>query len=430
MNEIRVVFAGVFLAVLLAASGASAAMEAKVDRFAFQVDTSGSMRGCTAGGAAMSKAEQARDLLARVNKALPELDWRAGLATSSPYRELLTSARYTTEGYGQAIDMLPGAGGYMFGNPTTLGDGLRGFGADNPDFDAPSALILMSDGANNQGRNPVAMAEGVVEDNPGMCLYAVSYAETGNGRALLEKIVAEADCGEVFDATDLDSEQGLNSFVQKVFLKEGKDTDGDGVDDADDRCPGTPAGVEVDQYGCPFDTDKDGVPDYRDKCPGTPTGAPVDADGCALDSDGDGVIDFYDKCPGTPKQMKVDETGCAIPTTITLDIQFDVDSAEIKPAYRAELDRIGRLLRDHPGAMVEIGGHTDSTGSAAYNEKLSQRRAESVKSYIENNFNIDGDRLDARGYGESRPVASNQTKAGRAGNRRVEAKVSGTFEQR
>jgi len=88
------------------------------------------------------------------------------------------------------------------------------------------------------------------------------------------------------------------------------DSDGDGVLDNHDRCPGTPAGARVDRYGCPVDSDGDGIPDGIDRCPGTPLGAVVDATGCPIDSDGDGVPDGLDKCPDTPHGALVDPNGC------------------------------------------------------------------------------------------------------------------------
>ena len=97
--------------------------------------------------------------------------------------------------------------------------------------------------------------------------------------------------------------------ISYSFLTE-FDSDGDGVVDSEDMCPNTPAGVKVDENGCPLDTDKDGVPDYLDDCPGTPTGAPVDKRGCPLDSDRDGVPDYTDLCPNTPSGISVDDYGC------------------------------------------------------------------------------------------------------------------------
>ena len=89
-----------------------------------------------------------------------------------------------------------------------------------------------------------------------------------------------------------------------------KDSDGDGVEDSRDLCPGTPAGVKVDEIGCPVDSDKDGIPDYLDQCPETPRLVKVDNDGCPVDSDNDGVPDYLDKCPNTPEGAKVSINGC------------------------------------------------------------------------------------------------------------------------
>ena len=90
------------------------------------------------------------------------------------------------------------------------------------------------------------------------------------------------------------------------------DSDGDGVVDSQDRCPGTPAGAKVDFKGCELDSDGDGVVDRLDQCPATPAGRKVNAQGCELDSDGDGVVDALDKCPGTPASAKVDAMGCEL----------------------------------------------------------------------------------------------------------------------
>lgn len=90
------------------------------------------------------------------------------------------------------------------------------------------------------------------------------------------------------------------------------DADGDGVPDYIDKCANTPRGITVDAIGCPLDADKDGVPDYMDKCPNTPYGVSVDANGCPLDADGDGVPDYLDKCPNTPKGVQVNRAGCPI----------------------------------------------------------------------------------------------------------------------
>jgi len=217
-----------------------------------------------------------------------------------------------------------------------------------------------------------------------------------------------------------------------------RDSDKDGVPDYLDKCPGTPAGVDVDKNGCPLDSDKDSVPDYLDKCPGTPAGAAVDKNGCPLDSDKDGVPDYLDKCPGTIAGVKVDKDGCppvvVVPAhvkaaaakrfcskPVVLAINFDSDKSEIKPEYYDELKTVGNFLTYFPNAKGEISGHTDSTASNAHNQKLSERRADSVEKFITKTFGVNPGRITVKGYGETKPIASNKTKAGRAKNRRIVA---------
>lgn len=148
-----------------------------------------------------------------------------------------------------------------------------------------------------------------------------------------------------------------------------------------------------------------------------------------VDSDGDGVPDRIDRCPGTPRGTKVDATGCPVKekalfekgkkSLILEGVNFVTDSAELTPESRAVLNRVAASLRDWPDVKVEVGGHTDSVAEPAYNIDLSQRRAESVRQYLIDK-GIAPSRLQAKGYGETHPIASNETAAGRAKNRRVE----------
>jgi OOP family OmpA-OmpF porin len=204
------------------------------------------------------------------------------------------------------------------------------------------------------------------------------------------------------------------------------DSDGDGVSDCEDKCPGTPAGVEVDANGCPIDSDGDGVPDYLDKCPGTPAGVEVDADGCPLDSDGDGVPDYLDKCPGTPAGAPVDENGCQIDETIVISAEavlFAFDSDTVSDSFKAALDEEIPHLRDNPKVVsIVVEGHTDSTGPAAYNQGLSERRANAVRDYLVAE-GVEAEKITTVGKGEEEPVADNSTAEGRALNRRVELDV-------
>ncbi|MDR2199102.1 MAG: OmpA family protein [Deltaproteobacteria bacterium] len=144
------------------------------------------------------------------------------------------------------------------------------------------------------------------------------------------------------------------------------------------------------------------------------------------DSDGDGVCDALDKCPGTPAGYKIDSDGCPIAVSITLDIKFDFDKAVVKPQYRNEVERVAEFLNRHPGSTAVIEGHTDSRGSDEYNLKLSDRRAAAVRDYLVRQFNVDPAKITSVGYGESRPIATNDTAAGRAENRRVVGVFTGT----
>jgi OOP family OmpA-OmpF porin len=202
-----------------------------------------------------------------------------------------------------------------------------------------------------------------------------------------------------------------------------KDSDGDGVPDDMDRCPGTPAGARVDAQGCELDSDGDGVVDRLDRCPNTPAGARVDAQGCELDSDGDGVVDALDQCPNTPRGDQVDAKGCTLASTLQLKgVNFDNDSAALRADARPILDEAVTTLKRYPQLRVEVAGHTDDRGSDAYNLDLSQRRAQAVLDYFVQ-MGIDAARLVPKGYGETAPVADNATDAGRAKNRRVELRI-------
>jgi outer membrane protein OmpA-like peptidoglycan-associated protein len=205
------------------------------------------------------------------------------------------------------------------------------------------------------------------------------------------------------------------------------DADGDAVADGIDQCPNTPAGATVDATGCPTDADKDGVYDGLDKCPGTPAGTEVDSAGCqrSRDTDGDGVDDSKDKCPGTAAGTRVDAAGCPILFTeartpvILRGVTFETGKSALKPESYTVLDIVAASLVANPDIRIEIAGHTDNTGSAATNQRLSQSRAEAVRAYLASK-GVAPDRMVAKGYGPSVPVATNTTAAGRAQNRRVE----------
>ncbi len=188
-----------------------------------------------------------------------------------------------------------------------------------------------------------------MDNNKMVCFYVVSYATKPKEKEILRKIADIGGCGKIIDAKDAMCPMKLKGFVEDALIKKVLDSDGDGVVDSMDWCPKTPAGVKVDKDGCPYD------------------------------SDGDGVYDYMDKCPNTPKQYRVDEFGCPIPLKLTYHINFKSNSAKIDPKYFNILDKIGRMLVENPKSKVTVAGHTDSIGSAKYNQKLSQKRAEAIK---------------------------------------------------
>lgn len=183
----------------------------------------------------------------------------------------------------------------------------------------------------------------------------------------------------------------------------------------------------------PVDSDGDGVPDKSDRCPVT---AGRTADGCPApapaptappkDSDKDGVDDSADRCPGTLAGLKVDDRGCAIATTdqsiVLKGVNFLPSSAELTPEAKQVLDQAAASLSGQKDLNVELGGHTDANGDDKVNLALSQKRADSVRQYLIGK-GVAAERLTAKGYGESQPIADNKTTAGRKSNRRVELKI-------
>lgn len=193
-------------------------------------------------------------------------------------------------------------------------------------------------------------------------------------------------------------------------------------------CPvAPPPGALVDQNGCAYDTDGDGVYDGIDLCRNTPEGVTVDRVGCPLDSDNDAVADYLDLCPGTPKGVIVDQDGCPLAGENLLSltgVNFAFDKAVLTSEAENILEQAVTLLKETDGIVeVRVEGHTDSIGTEAYNQDLSQRRAQSVVDYLVSR-GIDGSNLVPVGLGENFPVAGNDTDAGRAANRRVDFVVN------
>jgi outer membrane protein OmpA-like peptidoglycan-associated protein len=231
-----------------------------------------------------------------------------------------------------------------------------------------------------------------------------------------------------------------------------RDRDGDQILDSDDRCPDE---VGLAPTGCPLlDADSDGIPDDADQCVKEPGPAPLgcpdgdgDGDGvldrndqcpnvagvaplgCPGDSDQDGIADPDDKCPSEPETKNgfEDTDGCpdVLPdavkkfTGVIAGIEFDVNQDTIRKSSFDVLDQAAKILVDYPALKVEIAGHTDDTGARDYNVKLSQERADAVKSYLVSK-GVGGERIQTRGVGAGEPLIHEKTKSARQKNRRIE----------
>ncbi|SMB88004.1 OmpA/MotB domain protein [Hymenobacter roseosalivarius DSM 11622] len=346
---------------------------------------------------------------------------------------------------------------------------------------APGLMIASSDKYSNVGAGEVLLGN---KDHyaaylQGAAGIALNFSPSFGIFVQTSQIYATTNTIDNVDAGDLNDRYLQHSAGITVNVGRAKDEDGDGVADRKDKCPATPAGVAVDATGCPLDGDGDGVPDYQDKCPAekglaTLEGCP-DRDGDGIrdgddkcpdtpgkaelqgcpDADNDGVTDADDKCPDTPAGVKVDATGCPIDTdgdgvpdfqdrcpnsagpasnrgcpeikaetkkrldAATKFIQFELNKAVLKPSSYPTLEDLVKVLNEYPDYILSIAGHTDSQGSDAYNLKLSDDRAAAARTYMLTK-GIPADRIESRGYGESKPITTNATAAGRALNRRVE----------
>ena len=254
-----------------------------------------------------------------------------------------------------------------------------------------AALVIFSDGEVTVRNAAIDACSEMVQGYRGdICIHAVLMGDNPEGEAFLKELVNMTDCGSIRNGEDINSKGAMEDFIREVFFAQSMEPD----------------------------TDGDGVPDSRDKCPGTPKGVKVDEDGCPLDTDGDGVYDYMDECPGTPKGAKVDKRGCW-----TLEnLHFDYDKYEIKKVDYRQLDEAVVVLKKNPGLKICIDGHTDFRGSNEYNQTLSENRAGAVKSYFMQQ-GISADRLKAKGYGETKPVKPNDSEENMALNRRVELTV-------
>ncbi len=273
---------------------------------------------------------------------------------------------------------------------------------------------------------------------------------------------ADSDGDGVANGIDRCANTAVGAIVDAVGCT--RDSDDDNIPDGIDKCPDSPAGVLVDATGCPRDSDADGIADGLDRCSATPRGATVDALGCPGDEDADGILDGLDRCPRTSIGATVNSRGCASgqqgrqPTTPPRDttsprdtaratpppapaapptlgpaapavgaamvlegVSFESGSARLQPGSYVQLDSVAKVLLASPRQRVEIGGHTDNSGTPADNQHLSTLRAEAVRNYLVAK-GVPYQQMVARGYGATMPRTPDTTPQGKAANRRVEVR--------
>ena len=186
----------------------------------------------------------------------------------------------------------------------------------------------------------------------------------------------------------------------------------------------------------PMDSDNDGVLDSEDMCPASAAGAKVDVKGCLqkqktaerppaneLDSDNDGVVDSKDQCLDSVAGEPTDANGCKLEQSFVLKgVNFVTGSDTLTASAKSVLNEVAATLKKNAGLHVDLAGYTDDRGAAGFNQRLSLKRAESVKRYLES-VGVAGSQLSAKGYGEEQPIADNETAAGRTENRRVELHI-------
>ena len=339
--------------------------EPKVNNFMVILDKSSSMswkyneqRGLTI----------AKDLLNAMNQTLPEMKVNCAFRTfgtsgfGTPTALIYGPAEYSRKEFQGALD----AAERVIGR-SPLGAAITAAADDLKESEGQIAVIIVSDGA-DMDTTPITASNAMkAKYGDRVCIYTVLVGDDPAGETLMKQVADAGGCGFSVSADEFKDSGDMGDFVKNVFLAE------------------------------------------IVKPAPKPVAKP-------MDSDGDGVTDDLDQCPNTPKGATVDARGCWTYAAVVL---FDFDRAEIKSEAYPMLDEAVLILKKNPEIKVEIDGHTDNVGPAAYNMTLSERRAKSIMKYFVDH-GVEAERLTIKGFGFTQPAASNDTKEGRAKNRRVE----------
>ena len=334
----------------------------RVETFAIVFDASLSM-----GGDVPTKFLYGKDIVNRMNQTIPPMDYETSFVvfgTGSCTKGQMAWQGYGPATYSQAaladgLAAVKCASGW-----SPLESGIDAAGGVLTPVAGNAALIIVSDFKALDNKAVMTSVQNLKSAmGTRLCIYPVQVGDNVGGTNLANEIAAAGGCAAAVNADAIASANGMAAFVEGALL-----------------------------------------------APAPPPPAPV-----VMDSDGDGVPDNLDKCPNTPRGVQVTSEGCWI--LAGRDVLFEFNSARIRDTY--VLDEAAKILVSQPGITGEIRGHTDSVGPEAYNMTLSQRRAQSMVDYLVSR-GVEAERLIGKGYGESRPIASNTTEEGKMLNRRVE----------
>ena len=325
--KIRTSLMALALVMGLASASQAADLVRKVDSFDLVADQSGSMM-MKMEGTKMTKAAGAKQVLTSIVEALPDLGYKGSAHTVAPAAGVTAYGDFDRAAMKSGIAGLK-TEGEIFGKMTPMGDGLHVLAADYANMARPTAVVLASDGANNEGLDPVAEVVSIYQAQPGLCFHVVSFADTKEGQAVLDQIAGLKDCSVSVKGSDLLADQkALNQFVADVFY-------GEGVEDA----------------------------------------------------------------------------------LVLHGVNFAFNSYALDAKAQGVLDEAAAALKDKK-VNITLEGWTDSIGTDAYNKKLSQNRANSVKTYLVEQ-GVPAANIEAVGMGKSFKF-DNATEEGRYLNRRVE----------
>ena len=331
------------------------------DNFMVIFDKSGSMRDTYTG---QRKVDYEKKLVGLFNATVPDAKLSAGLREfgENNWNFDVTQLDYGVTTYNRdALGKVVAKLERPFGN-SPLDVALLAAGKDLAGAAGKSAIVVFSDGVDMK-EAPMVKAATEVKKQYGdrLCIYTVQIGNDANGAKVLDKVARASECGFAVNGDKVADDASMTAFVEKIFLA---------------AAPPKPVVVPP-----PPEAEKKVEPQAAPK-----------------------------------KELKEK-------VTISLNVQFDTDKAVVKPKYKDDIKKVADFMKEYPDTKASIEGNTDNTGSAAYNKKLSKKRADAVAAYLVKNFGIDKSRLSTVGYGFDKPVASNKTAKGRQQNRRVDAVI-------